>query len=72
MTPLALRPTVVHVMRSDVVTADEWSRSLSNVGLPRTDRESMFWAVFAASENPMAIVDANRWSFRRTARCSAC
>lgn len=21
----------------------------------------MFWAVFAASENPMAIVDANRW-----------
>jgi PAS domain S-box-containing protein len=42
-------------------TADEGSRSLSNVGLPRTDWESMFWAVFAASENPMAIVDANRW-----------
>ena len=41
--------------------ADEGSRSLSNVGLPRTDWESMFWAVFAASENPMAIVDANRW-----------
>ena len=41
-------------------TADERSRSLSNVGLPRTDWESMFWAVFAASENPMAIVDANR------------
>lgn len=42
-------------------TADDGSRSLSNVGLPRTDWESMFWAVFAASENPMAIVDANRW-----------
>jgi PAS domain S-box-containing protein len=42
-------------------TADEGSRSLSNVALPRTDWESMFWAVFAASENPMAIVDANRW-----------
>jgi PAS domain S-box-containing protein len=41
-------------------TPDERSRSLSNVGLPRTDWESMFWAVFAASENPMAIVDANR------------
>jgi hypothetical protein len=53
-------------------TADERSRSLSNVGLPRTDWESMFWAVFAASENPMAIVDANRWLVRRTARCSAC
>jgi DNA-binding CsgD family transcriptional regulator len=34
---------------------------LSNLGLPRSDWESMFWAVFAASENPMAIVDANRW-----------
>jgi hypothetical protein len=53
-------------------TADEGSRSLSNVGLPRTDWESLFWAVFAASENPMAIVDANGGSFRRTARCSAC
>jgi len=42
-------------------TADDRSRSLSNVGLPRTDWESMFWAVFASSENPMAIVDANRW-----------
>jgi DNA-binding CsgD family transcriptional regulator len=42
-------------------TADERSRTLSNVGLPRTDWESMFWAVFAASENPMAIVDASRW-----------
>jgi PAS domain S-box-containing protein len=42
-------------------TADEGRRSLANVGLPRTDWESMFWAVFAASENPMAIVDANRW-----------
>ena len=42
-------------------TADQGSRSLSNVGLPRTDWESMFWAVFAASGNPMAIVDANRW-----------
>jgi PAS domain S-box-containing protein len=41
-------------------TADEGRRPLSNVGLPRTDWESMFWAVFAASENPMAIVDANR------------
>jgi PAS domain S-box-containing protein len=41
-------------------TADEGGRSLSNVGLPRTDWESMFWSVFAASENPMAIVDANR------------
>ena len=41
-------------------TADEGSRSLSNVGLPRTDWESLFWAVFAASENPMAIVDADR------------
>jgi PAS domain S-box-containing protein len=41
-------------------TADEGSRSLSNIGLPRTDWESLFWAVFAASENPMAIVDANR------------
>jgi len=41
-------------------TADEGSRSLSNVGLPRTGWESLFWAVFAASENPMAIVDANR------------
>jgi PAS domain S-box-containing protein len=41
-------------------TADEGSRSLSNVGLPRTDWESLFWAVFAASENPMAILDANR------------
>jgi len=34
--------------------------TVSNVGLPRTDWESMFWTVFAASENPMAIVDANR------------
>ena len=42
-------------------TADEGTRSLSNVGLPRTDWESMFWAVFAASENPMTVVDANRW-----------
>jgi PAS domain S-box-containing protein len=42
-------------------TADKSSRSLSNVALPRTDWESMFWAVFAASENAMAIVDANRW-----------
>src|SRR4051812_25445106 len=41
-------------------TADEGSRSLSNVGLPRTDWESLFWEVFAASEIPMAIVDANR------------
>src|ERR687892_1496648 len=41
--------------------ADEGSRSLSNAGLPRTDWESMFWAVFASSENPMVIVDANRW-----------
>jgi PAS domain S-box-containing protein len=41
-------------------TADEGSQSLSNIGLPRTDWESLFWAVFAASENPMAIVDANR------------
>jgi DNA-binding CsgD family transcriptional regulator len=41
-------------------TADEARQPLSNVGLPRTDWESMFWAVFAASENPMAIVDANR------------
>jgi PAS domain S-box-containing protein len=41
-------------------TADEGSRSLSNIGLPRSDWESLFWAVFAASENPMAIVDANR------------
>jgi PAS domain S-box-containing protein len=41
-------------------TADEGTRSLSNVGLPRTDWESMFWAVFASSENPMAIVEANR------------
>ena len=40
--------------------ADDGSRSLSNVGLPRTDWESVFWTVFAASENPMAIVDANR------------
>ena len=28
-------------------TPDEGSRSLSNVGLPRTDWESLFWAVFA-------------------------
>lgn len=42
-------------------TADEGSPSLSNIGLPRTDWESMFWAVFASSENPMATVDANRW-----------
>jgi PAS domain S-box-containing protein len=41
-------------------TADEGSSSLSNVGLPRTDWESLFWTVFAASGNPMAIVDANR------------
>ena len=41
--------------------ADERSRSHCNVGLPRTYWESMFGAVFAASENPMAIVDANRW-----------
>ena len=33
---------------------------LSDVGLPRSDWETLFWAVFAASENPMAIVDANR------------
>jgi DNA-binding CsgD family transcriptional regulator len=41
-------------------TADEESRSLSNVGLPRTDWESLFWAVFAASENPMVVVEASR------------
>jgi PAS domain S-box-containing protein len=41
-------------------TPDEVSRSLSNVGLPRTDWESLFWTVFAASENPMVIVDADR------------
>ena len=41
-------------------TADEGNRSLSNVGLPRTNWESLFWTVFAASENPMVIVDANR------------
>jgi PAS domain S-box-containing protein len=41
-------------------TLEEGSRSLSNVGLPRTDWESMFWAVFGASENPMAVVDVNR------------
>jgi PAS domain S-box-containing protein len=35
--------------------------TLSDVGLPRSDWESLFWAVFAASENPMGIVDANRW-----------
>jgi PAS domain S-box-containing protein len=33
---------------------------LSDVDLPRSDWETLFWAVFAASENPMAIVDANR------------
>jgi PAS domain S-box-containing protein len=41
-------------------TADDGSRSLSNVGLPRTNWESLFWTVFAPSENPMVIVDANR------------
>ena len=39
----------------------EGRRSLSNAGLPRTDCESLFWVVFAASENPMVIVEANRW-----------
>jgi len=41
-------------------TAEDGSRSISNVGLPRIDWESLFWTVFAASNNPMAIADANR------------
>src|SRR5688500_4982443 len=47
-------------MRAGVADPDEGSRFLANVGLPRTDWESLFWTVFAASENPMAIVDENR------------
>ena len=40
--------------------AEDGGQSLSNVGLPRTDWESLFWTLFAAYENPMVIADADR------------